>query len=56
MPIVSAGSTRWARPAVMEPGPQPTSSNRMPGLRKGRKNAAEFSAVRLAWLVTTEAW
>ena len=56
MPIVSPGATRLASPAVIEPGPQPTSSRRMPGRSIGRKNAASLSAVRLAWFDTTDAW
>jgi hypothetical protein len=48
MPIVLPGATRCAKPAVMEPGPQPTSSSRIPGFRNGRRNAAAFSTVRLA--------
>src|SRR5262249_29490253 len=55
MPIASPGATRLARPAVIEPGPQPTSSSRWPGRSSARKKAASFSAVRLAWLLTTEA-
>ena len=56
MPIASAGSTRCARPDVIVPGPQPTSSKRIPGLRNGRKKAAVVSAVRVAWLATTVGW
>ena len=33
IPIVEAGSTLNARPTVIDPGPQPTSSKRIPGLR-----------------------
>jgi hypothetical protein len=34
-------------PAVMEPGPQPTSTMRLPGKRWGRRKAAASSAVLL---------
>jgi hypothetical protein len=42
----SPGWTALASPTVIEPGPQPQSSNRMPRTRDEMKNAASFSAVR----------
>jgi hypothetical protein len=48
MPIVLPGATRRASPQVMVPGPQPTSSRRIPGRSSGSMNAAHSSAERLA--------
>ena len=37
-----AGSTRNAKPTVIDPGPQPKSSKRIPGLRRGEKTLRPF--------------
>src|SRR5437773_11953800 len=48
MPTNGAGATTPASPTVIEPGPQPTSSTRIPVSRYGRKKAASSPAVHLA--------
>ena len=47
-PTTGPGATCSARPSVIEPGPQPTSSTRIPASRWGMKNAACRVAVRAA--------
>ena len=45
MPSTFPGATRCAMSAVIVPGPHPTSSTFIPGVRYGAKYAAEFTKV-----------
>jgi hypothetical protein len=49
-----AGATARANPRVIEPGPQPTSSTRIPGCRCAKRNAPSRSAVRLSMWLTID--
>ena len=45
-PSTDPCGTSWARPQVIDPGPQPTSSIRMCGCKWSTRNLAEFATVR----------
>lgn len=55
-PVTWPSGTRAAKSTVIVPGPQPTSRTLSPGLRWGRRYAAELAAVRHEWERRTDAW
>ena len=56
-PTTCPGAKRSAKPRVMLPGPQPTSSSVIPAFNSGRRNAAASSAVRRpCWRTVAWAW